>query len=226
MTNPTLAETFKAVMKVGEARGFLIAHEERRLIITAAHCLPHLPPAHPASYLEERTYPNLLGELDDPEPKVWAECLFADPIADLAVLGEPDGQELWEEHDAFEAFAEPRPVLRIGPAARQATVWVLQLDGRWTRCMARHVGGPLWLEKAEEIVTGGMSGSPIVTEGGMAVGAVSRGNHANPCLAHDLPARLVAGEEIRQTAQRAGTSPGKITFYEVPPKLPPGTVEV
>jgi hypothetical protein len=31
------------------------------------------------------------------EPHVWAECLFVDPVADLAVLGPVDGQELYDE---------------------------------------------------------------------------------------------------------------------------------
>jgi hypothetical protein len=29
---------------------------------------------------------------------VWAECLFVDPIADLAVLGAPDSQELHDKN--------------------------------------------------------------------------------------------------------------------------------
>ena len=40
------------------------------------------------SHTEERTYQRLLGELSG-EPTVWAECLFADPISDVAVLGPP-----------------------------------------------------------------------------------------------------------------------------------------
>jgi hypothetical protein len=35
----------------------------------------------------------MLGPLDG-EPSIWAECLFVDVIADLAVLGPPDKQEL------------------------------------------------------------------------------------------------------------------------------------
>jgi hypothetical protein len=38
------------------------------------------------SYLQERTYRALLGPLGA-EPTVWAECLVADPIVDIAVLG-------------------------------------------------------------------------------------------------------------------------------------------
>jgi hypothetical protein len=76
-----------AIIKVGDGRGFLVAAGPRigRCVITAAHCLPHLPPPHPASYTAERTYTKLLGGLDE-ECAIWAECLFVDPVADVAVL--------------------------------------------------------------------------------------------------------------------------------------------
>ena len=67
-----------AMVTIGEGRGFLVGARMGRIVVTAAHCLPHLPSAHPASYTEERTYPGLLGPLGG-EPTVWAECLFVDP---------------------------------------------------------------------------------------------------------------------------------------------------
>jgi hypothetical protein len=48
-----------AVLKVGEGRS-CVANAAR----AAAHCLPHLPLAHPASFTEEWTYQHLLGPLD------------------------------------------------------------------------------------------------------------------------------------------------------------------
>ena len=51
-----------SVLTVGAGRGFVIATKnDRRYVITAAHCLPHLPPPNPAMYLEEMTYPSLLA---------------------------------------------------------------------------------------------------------------------------------------------------------------------
>jgi hypothetical protein len=55
------------------------------------------------SFTEERTYQNLLGRLGE-EPSVWAECVFVDPIADIAVLGEPDNQELSEQAEGYGAL--------------------------------------------------------------------------------------------------------------------------
>ena len=82
-----------SVVQVGCGRGFIVESRDasEQWIITAAHCLPKLPPAHPGSYTEERTYENLIGTLDG-ERTVWAECLSADPVADIAVLTGPDDQ--------------------------------------------------------------------------------------------------------------------------------------
>jgi hypothetical protein len=33
---------------------------------------------------------------------VCAECLFVDPVADIALLGPPDSQDLGEQHEAYE----------------------------------------------------------------------------------------------------------------------------
>lgn len=112
-----------SVVKVGGGRGFIVATRvnvpamksppctingitrpgrlipahpvEHRLIVTAAHCLPKMPPRRP-SFFTERTYKDLWGALDGTcdasKNALWAECLFADPIGDVAILGPPDGQ--------------------------------------------------------------------------------------------------------------------------------------
>jgi len=48
-------------------------HQGRFYVITAAHCLPGLPPKYVSSSEYKRNYPNLLGPLDNGERKVWAE---------------------------------------------------------------------------------------------------------------------------------------------------------
>lgn len=79
--------TEASIIKVGEGRGFVVAdlrHSELPpLVVTAAHCIPEMPPAHLARYLEEETFP-LLGSLSG-EPNVFAIVLFYDPIADRHV---------------------------------------------------------------------------------------------------------------------------------------------
>jgi len=195
----------KAVVKVGDGRGFIIGHRvelrdfrgkrvflNRRLVVTAAHCLPLFPPCFAASYLHERTYKNLLGALDAHKPNVWAECLFVDPVADVAVLGSPDGQELYEQSEAYEGLTDEAPALRIGKAFREGPAWVLSLDGRWRPCIVMHRGGRLMFKNPSVLIKGGMSGSPILDDNAAAIGVVCLGTDRdvsgpNPRLEHDLP---------------------------------------
>jgi hypothetical protein len=104
----------RAVIKVGHGgRGFIVETEQReRIVITAAHRVAadgrHLP-AHPWSHPEERLYKRLLGPLGKAKPTVWANCLFADPLADIAVLGPPDDQELPDKADAYTKLMDVAP---------------------------------------------------------------------------------------------------------------------
>ncbi len=108
----------EAAVKVGDGRGFIVDREGERLILTAAHCLPELPSCHPARGLGECTYIDLVGALDA-EPTIFAECRFAELIADIAILGAPDGQELYTKAQAYEALVAARAeVFMIGPTRR------------------------------------------------------------------------------------------------------------
>ena len=71
----------RSVLTVGGGRGFVVETErEDRFIITAGHTW-------------ERTYAKLVGPVGG-EPTVWAECVFINPVDDLAVLAPPDNQAL------------------------------------------------------------------------------------------------------------------------------------
>ncbi|MGB6795016.1 MAG: hypothetical protein WBE48_00150, partial [Xanthobacteraceae bacterium] len=95
---------------VGGGRGFIVESSGRfgrrdRTIITAGHCLPGVPPCHGSSFTTERTYPKLLARLGE-QPSVCCECLFIDPVADIAILGSPDTQEFSDQADNYEALVE------------------------------------------------------------------------------------------------------------------------
>jgi hypothetical protein len=174
----TFKELTGAVVQVGDGRGFVVQAGNRRVVITAAHCLPHFPPCHAASYTHERTYANLLGLLGA-KPSVWAEVLFAEPVSDLAVLGCPDNQELWEQAEAYEQLTDACDVLQIGDADVDSDARVLTLRGKWV---------PI----TQTTVECGMSGSPIVASG-VAIGAISTGSYSfNPRLTRDLPGWMLA----------------------------------
>jgi hypothetical protein len=187
-----------AVIRVGDGRGFIIAHDDQRLVVTAAHCLPRIPEPMPARHLWECTFLNLLGALDE-EPTITVECLFADVIADIAVLGAPDSQECHKECDAYEAFMESRPALVMGDIPLtdsmqldlpRTPVWLLRLDGQWARANALRFRKSISLE--DGTLTGGMSGSPIMAEDGSAIGIVST-DMISPCLVRDLPGWICPG---------------------------------
>jgi len=114
-----MSQLTRAVLQVGDGlgRGFVVERRNylgavERIIITAAHCPPRLPPPHehllalppphPGRYDEEALYLRILGPLGTQSASVPACCLFVDPIADIAVLGQPDNQNLPDKADAYD----------------------------------------------------------------------------------------------------------------------------
>lgn len=219
----------RAVLRVGDGRGFVVerlnylGRRLERIVITAAHCIEHatradggqgLPPCHPARYLEEGNYRDLLGPLGDASPTVWAECLFVDSIADIAVLGQPDNQALSDKADAFDELVEGMTALAVADAPAQGfeilparklgqvepdeikvptpgegAARVLSLDGHWLDgCVKRRPG---WLAfEPDKHMASGMSGSPIINMAGEAIGVCST-EFFNPVIVDSLSARLV-----------------------------------
>jgi hypothetical protein len=207
----------RAVVRVGHGRGFVVEHRHSRVVITASHCLPVdsdgrliLPPSHPGAYLHETTFQKLLGPLGG-EPTVWAECMFVDPVADIAVLGSPDNQALSEEAEAYDQLVDGAIVLKIvdapkmvrkrtqarvvgghrivpftydGPGAGHARV--LSLKGEWLKCTVKRCHRGLAAPE-EGLFEGGMSGSPILSPKGETMGLISTDGQS-PVLTYCLPA--------------------------------------
>jgi len=173
----------ECIVKVGDGRGFIVHYrfkhpkiKERPIpvIVTAAHCLPNVPPAHPGSYTEERTFPNLLGTLDGRTNDIGAECLFVDPIADIAVLGPPDELELGEQAEVFEALTDG-PRLRIAEP-QNGKGWMLSLEGQWVSTDLEVYYGLYGRRLSTGPTVPGQSGSPILNSIGAAIGVVSLGH--------------------------------------------------
>jgi len=215
----------RAILRVGDGRGFVVAcrsygdHYDERVIITAAHCLPFHPQAHPARYLDEETYRRVLGPLGG-KRTVWARCLFVDPMADIAVLGEPDSQELYAEADTYDDLVGDMTALTVAdapamsfervtyegglivngqqhsevttmdrPIPGRGRARVLSLKGRWLEGKVERRHGWLMFEPQKYFV-GGMSGSPIINDAGAAIGVVSV-DQMSPVIVDSLSAQLV-----------------------------------
>jgi hypothetical protein len=205
-----------AIITVGGGRGFVVEGTcerrgvegevyrfPRRYVITAAHCLPFFPPCISASFNEERTYQGLLAPLGQ-KPAVSTECVFVDPVADIAVLGSPDNQTFCEQADAYEELVDAVSPLLISDAPERGPAWLLSLTGELIPCVVDNAGGPLWIEDTPPGKYGGMSGSPIIAADGSAIGVfvIGRGDGSvgveetgnggpSPRLTYHLPGWLL-----------------------------------
>ncbi len=205
-TGMNIEGAFAAVVTVGAGRGFIVGMGRQRFVITAAHCLPEPPPPGNV-FTEERTYPHLLAPLNSP-PSILAECVFVDPVADLAVLVSPDNQIFFDKAFAFDDLVDSVPALNIA-AAKNGEAWMLSLEGVWAPCVLRVPAAAHWMASihVENFLPGiaaGMSGSPIISPTGEAVGAICNARvtwpsdldkplkgYNNPNLIEALPARLL-----------------------------------
>jgi hypothetical protein len=219
----TRAKATRAVLTVGEGRGFVVECDHQgqpmRIVITAAHCLPRLPSCPSGLDQWGWTYEALLGPLGQ-MPTVWAECIFVDIVGDVAVLGQPDNQELFEQAESYDRLVDAVTPLPITDALEDGPAWLLSLDRKWHRCRVRHLNGPLWIEDAAAGIKGGMSGSPIITKDGAAIGVVSisggsgdtdshTGGGPNPHLAFHLPSRYRSGDRFGQLPAALAREPRK-----------------
>jgi hypothetical protein len=141
------------------------------------------------SHSFDHTYPRCVGAIDKRDRPVTVQCLFVDPVADLAVLGPP------VDDRAYDAFLETRPGLPVGSVDLRRTecdAWMLSLTGEWFSCHLVARSRVLTIASAAEHTEDGMSGSPIVDGDGRAIGAISSPLDApQPQLASQLPGWLL-----------------------------------
>ena len=94
----------------------------------------------------------------------------------MAVVGVPDTQTLSDEADAHRALVEYATPFPITEALEKSRGFLLSLGGGWFGCQIqwmKRIDGPLWLSKPAQPIEGGISGSPIVSETGNAIGIVA-----------------------------------------------------
>jgi S1-C subfamily serine protease len=165
----------KGILSVGEGRGFVVEslRRSRRYVVTCAHCLPSGQELHGQGFSSavDRTFFGLL-HLPGEQTTAAAECLFVDPISDVAVLGAPDHQDLTEEYRKFLRLMESVIPLTIANVTGETSAWLLSLEGEWFTCKVERDNQKLWLSDPAQPIAGNMSGSPIVNNEGAAIGVL------------------------------------------------------
>jgi hypothetical protein len=97
----------RAVIRVGDGRGFIVGAGDDRYVITAAHCLPpldELPTPHLANDTANLTFRNIIGRVAAKRLTIWGELCVFSLCDDIAVFSAPDGQELYDEYERYKKF--------------------------------------------------------------------------------------------------------------------------
>jgi hypothetical protein len=144
-------------------------------------------------YLHESTYHLLIGLLGA-KPSITASRYFADPVADITVLGAPDNQSLGDECGQYDAFVEALPPM-TSPRGRPFLPSKSPSRRTCSRSTAPGPTSPPAIRAARfgsspKLTVNGMSGSPLISTTGAAIGVASINNIA-ACLVNGLPGWLV-----------------------------------
>ena len=100
--------------QVSDSEGFVVASREAGNMLSAAARYPARPGGrmNPAAYTGAHL-PRLPRPPRRPRD-VWAECVFTNPVADLAVLARPDDQELSGRAAAYDHLIQAAKRFAVG----------------------------------------------------------------------------------------------------------------
>jgi S1-C subfamily serine protease len=107
-----------------------------------------------------------------------ADVYAVEAISDIALLGEPDGQAFFKEHDDYQEIVDaidPVPVFVDDfPRDERFTVHILTHNKGWVEAQARQVSrhGNV-IATAADGIDGGTSGGPVVIDDGRLIGVIS-----------------------------------------------------
>jgi len=160
-------EASRSVVRCGDGCGFLVNTSKGRYIVTAAHCLPHIPEP---LVDESRIHRQFVGPVDEP-PAITVKCVFVDPVSDIAVLTAPDRQALPDDAIAYDAFVRGRWGFLVESGSEEIG-WLIQ-NGSWFVCRLTNDRVGLSVSESSRPIIGRMSGSPILNESGAAIGLLT-----------------------------------------------------
>ncbi len=151
-------------------RGVLVPNN---MILTAAHCILYNTEGQMA--LGEYFLEDVLTITG----KIKVTPIAVEPVSDIAVLGQIDGQESPEDMSTYNDFSKgiiPIPLCFDDYIIREPfPVHVYTHKGKWIKgeaMLCTKNGEQLWVDFSEQIEPGS-SGSPIVNDAGKLVGIVS-----------------------------------------------------
>jgi hypothetical protein len=119
--------------------------------------------------------------------------MAVEPLADLAVLGAPDGQWMPEPCEAFEQFCEKTVGVDLAtaefPFNKPVPAYVLAHTGRWISGRVKQMApaAPSLVLEPDEPIKGGTSGGPVVTADGLLLGVVSRSGEGKAISTGSIP---------------------------------------
>ena len=185
-----------AIVAVGTGYGCVVQGADDRFVVTAAHCLPQLPPCSIDTVDRKSWYPALLGPLGG-QKTVTAACCFVDPISDVAVLGVPNSIDAPEEYEQYLQLTIAAAPLSIAVPPPASLVWIPSPEGDWLSHVAMSAASEKLVMLGLERILVEMSGVPIVLDDGTAVGVLcpdpERGfvGGVHPALVGSIPPRLL-----------------------------------
>ncbi|MGJ5096742.1 hypothetical protein ACQR18_32010 [Bradyrhizobium oligotrophicum] len=188
----------KAIVRVGKGRGFMIGGG----IVTTINWLSN-PPEFKYPRFETIEQQNaqppsearIVGRLDG-TLTADADCVFADPISSVAILGGYSEEFRRIEHWEYRlpVHAPLRPTFAGHGAVQDA--WFLSIDEKWVKCRVRtnyddlrFVGDDPDEWGGEPEIAGNLSGSPIIDEDGGAIGIIlapSKKKHRDQWFGHHV----------------------------------------
>ena len=158
LTTPWQRRIFGALVDVGHktvSRGLMIKTGGDVYVLTACHALPYTPD-------NEAPLPQILSR-PGKRPQVGASVLFADQVADVALLGSPSSNQF--SRDEYDNLASTAVEITIGSDLHQGSVamptrletdlWLNYDNGKSVRRRI-NLTGP-----NHSVMTMGLSGSPM-----------------------------------------------------------------
>jgi hypothetical protein len=129
---------------------------------------------------------------------------FVDGVAPLPIADPPLTREPVKLNPVLFSGKKVPGTTMLGPPRWEGSGKLLSLDGRWFPCKLRASSRGIWVYETAEPIGACMSGSPILTEAGAAVGVVSASSGVGaseehtegsaPFLMRELPRWII--EEI------------------------------